>query len=168
MADDGENTGEILALMRALRPLLGRWKGGGRGDYPTIENFAYTEELDFRCNDVEPLIVYEQRTWVESRGDDNGEPLHWETGFIRPVDGRTVEFSNAQNGVRVEVLSGPLELTPSGFEIVMDSLLIGHDPRLVRTSRTFTLEGDALAYTVRMQTTRCPLQQHLQARLHRV
>ena len=167
MVDD--SAARIAEGMRALKPLLGRFKGSGRGDYPTIEAFRYTEDTCFRCNDVEPLVVYEQRTWMASDGEDDGEPLHWEVGFVRPVDRRTIEMSSSQNGVRVEVLSGPLEFTDSGFRWVMDSLLIGHDPRPVRTRRVVTLEKDTLSYTVEMQTTRNPvLQQHLEAVLRRV
>ena len=70
-----------------LEPLIGRWAGRGEGRYPTIEPFRYRETLRFAPAPSYPLVHYEQRT-VLIPGD---EPSHWESGFIRPVEGGTIE-----------------------------------------------------------------------------
>lgn len=48
---EGENAGSALPPMHpAIAPLsflLGRWKGQGEGGFPTINSFAYGEELLF-------------------------------------------------------------------------------------------------------------------------
>ena len=54
-----------------------RRRGPGRGEYPTIEPFEYTEELTY--TDVgKPFLHYVQRTWSPA-----GEPMHVETGYVR-------------------------------------------------------------------------------------
>ena len=68
----------------ALEPLtflLGTWRGGGAGHYPTIEPFEYVEEISF-VHVGKPWLLYTQRTRhaVEDR------PLHAETGYFgRPA-----------------------------------------------------------------------------------
>lgn len=44
-----------------LARLVGTWRGTGSGEYPTIEPFAYTEELVL--TDIgKPFLEYRQRT----------------------------------------------------------------------------------------------------------
>jgi len=158
-----------FATLERLKPLIGSWSGTGRGDYPTIDAFRYSEETVVSWNGVEALLHVQQRTWVDSDGDDHGTPLHWESGFLLPKPDGGVELSTAQNGVRVEILGGTLATLDEGWELTMDSLLLGHDDRLVRTQRTFALRGDRLDYLVKMETTRNRLlQQHLTAQLTRI
>lgn len=35
------------AALRPVKGLIGTWKGEGKGVYPTIDDFSYTEELTF-------------------------------------------------------------------------------------------------------------------------
>ena len=159
---------ELDGEMTALRGLVGEWAGGGRGDFPTIDAFRYTETLRFYRNDIEPMLQFEQRTWVANESDPHKDPLHWETGFFRALPGFGVELTNAQNGERVEVLRGKIE--PRGNVVIfsMDSTLLGNDERLLRTRRRYECEGDTLRYQVWMATTKRPeLTLHLEARLVR-
>ena len=159
---------EIARTMEQLRPLIGEWEGSGSGGYPTIDDFRYTEHLAFVSNDVEPLLRLEQRTWTSAVGETDGEPLHWEVGFLRPVGPGQVEWSSTQNGVRVEVLAGPLTVTDIGLEMELDSVVLAHDDRLVRTRRVITLVEDELRYLVEMVTTKNEsMSRHLIASLRR-
>lgn len=82
-----------MALHPALTTvtgLIGTWRGEGRGEYPTIEPFSYTEEVTF--TDVgKPFLHYVQKTWSPADA-----PMHTETGYLRVVDGSAVEFILAQ------------------------------------------------------------------------
>ena len=166
-----KDTDEVSLNLARLSPLLGIWKGTGRGKFPTIEAFDYTEGLKFESNGCEPLIHFEQRTWVQSSTETNGSPLHWESGFIRPLEDGSIEISNAQNSGRVEVLKGRIDMAEYLKGILLmsfKSVLFGNDPRLVQTRRTFTLKDKTLSYLLEMATVRTPnLQQHLEARLTR-
>ncbi|RMH75289.1 MAG: FABP family protein, partial [Actinomyces sp.] len=74
-----------------LGPLVGRWRGRGRGRYPTIEDFAYLEELEFTAA-PKPFVVLSQRT----KDAATGEPLHVESGYLRPRPDGGVEGVIAQ------------------------------------------------------------------------
>ena len=159
---------ELHAEVTALRKLAGEWAGGGRGDFPTIDAFRYTETLRFYWNGVEPMLQFEQRTWVANKADPLKDPLHWEAGFFRALPGFGVELTNAQNGERVEVMRGKIE--PRGDIVVlsMDSTLLGNDERLISSRRRYECDGDTLRYQIWMATTKQPeLTLHLEARLIR-
>jgi len=156
----------IDETMRRLSLLEGTWRGTGAGDYPTIDAFEYEETIRFDVDDSYPLIHYEQKT----RLIPSGEASHWESGFIRPLDDGSVEWSSVQDSGRVEVLRGRLAAATGETRLVLDSIVLGHDPRLVSTQRTFTLRGDRLSYIVRMSTRTTPeprLGRHLKAELER-
>ena len=163
-----EQSEDIISVTKArLAPLLGIWRGVGHGKFPTIAAFDYTEEITFLDNGVDHLIHFEQKTWVQSSGADHGQPLHWESGFIRPIADGSVEMSNAQNGGRVEVLQGQIDeaaYRQGTLLLSLNSILLGNDPRLIQTTRCYTQQGNSLSYTVEMATVKTPqLQQHLEA-----
>jgi len=133
---------------KGLRDLHGTWSGRGQGNYPTIDSFEYLETTRFEFDERYPLIHLEQRTTLA-----DGEPSHWESGFIRVADDGMIEISTAQDGGRVEVLRGPIEMTTTGFRLELESVALGHDDRLVRTGRLIELEGNGLRYEMRMSTT---------------
>lgn len=152
-----------------LRPLLGCWAGIGRGSYPTIPSFEYIERIQFVADAARPLIHYEQFTRRRTEGERTHEPSHWESGFLRAVEGGMLEISNAQDGGRVEVLRGPIRAAGTRLELALESVVLAHDARLVRTRRTFIVDGDRLRSTVAMHTTRVTdLIPHLEAELVRL
>jgi len=167
---DGAQT--VLATFARLAALVGTWRGEGSGRFPTIASFDYREECVFSRNECEPLIHFEQKTWVRSTDETNGTPLHWESGFIRATEDGSVEISNAQNGGRVEVLRGTID-EPAYLEgivlLKLESVLFGNDPRLIQTTRRYELQSDTLIYSIEMATNKIPhRQQHLEAKLVRV
>jgi hypothetical protein len=150
-----------------LAPLLGTWKGRGAGSFPTIDAFEYEETLSFTLDEDYPHIHYEQRTRLS-----NGDAGHWEMGFLRWPEDDQLELSNAQDSGRVEVLRGRLLVLPmEGLELIFDSVVLGHDPRLLSARRVFELRGNQLRYVMHMATNttdEARTLQHLEAQLERV
>src|SRR3984957_19220442 len=82
--------------------LLGRWKGTGKGDYPTIDPFDFFQEVTF-SHIGKPYLIYTSRSWRlatdesgELKRDERGElvrlePLAVEAGFWRPQPGGKVD-----------------------------------------------------------------------------
>src|SRR5690625_6455905 len=106
-----------MALHPALAPvaaLIGTWRGDGRGEYPTITPFTYTEELIFTDVD-KPFLHYIQRTWSPT-----GEPMHTETGYLRVTAEQDVEFILAQPTGQTELAEGSLTIRPAGLRIQTD------------------------------------------------
>jgi len=146
--------------------LLGTWRGSGRGQYPTIEQFSYGEEVVVE-HVGEPYLLYRQSSW----GSDGREPLHLERGFIRPggtpgevelclahplglteiahgrVDGPTLELSTDRDGV--------VGRTRTGLEVTA-------------LTRTYRVDGDRLAYELFMATGQTPNTLHLRGELRRL
>jgi len=155
-----------------LRRLAGRWQGTGSGRFPTIEPFEYRESFCANVRrDGEGTVHYEQQTW-RSGGPDDGEALHWESGFLMARDDGRVELLNAQESRRVEVLVGDLfvdDARPAACVLRLRSVVQAHDERMVATTREVRFDDAALAYEVGMATTRVPaLEPHLSGALTRI
>ena len=149
-----------------LHFLLGKWTGNGSGKFPTITSFNYTETLTFNFDGVNDLIQYEQRTWLTP----NNTPSHWESGFIKPVEGEenVFEISNSQDSGRVEVLRGEYSRQNGSDILHFKMKLIQNDPRMVSSERIFTIQDNQLTYVKKMATQNTPEhQQHLQATLYK-
>jgi hypothetical protein len=146
--------------------LLGDWSGGGHGDYPTIADFDYVE--DIRLWHVgKPFIAYTQRT----RAADDGRPLHSEMGYFRapPVEGGpiTVELVVAQPSGINEMLLGELR----GQSVDLRSASITMTPTAKRvdgTERSLSVDGDVLTYVMNMAAVGEGMVHHLTAELQRV
>lgn len=154
----------VGALHDTLEPLaflLGTWRGGGRGEYPTIDPFDYEEELRFdHVGDA--FLLYEQTSW----SPEDGAPIHFERGFLRPgADGR-VELTLAHPLGLTEISEGALEGT--AFELTSTEVgrtTTGSDT--VEVTRRYRVDGDVLRYETDMATERTPLARHLTAELRR-
>ena len=153
---------ELFAL------LAGTWTGCGRGFYPTIASFEYTETLSITYDPQRDLIHYEQ--WTDKRYADQAAsvPSHWESGFIRAIGPAVIEVTNAQSGGRLEVLTGTIAQVGGHWLIEMESTQIANDPRVLKTRRRMTVSGTTLTYTMEMHTNRVDrLTAHLEATLQR-
>ena len=148
----------------ALAPLaflLGTWRGDGSGHYPTIESFAYVEEIAF-VHVGKPWLLYTQRT----RHATEDRPLHAETGYWRPVDETTVEVVMAYPTGHVEIAEGSLRGT--AIDVVTATLSATPTAKRVdRVARTIAVDGDELHYTLAMAAVGEPLTPHLEATLRR-
>jgi len=142
--------------------LLGTWRGEGKGEYPTIQSFAYGEEVRF-WHVGKPILSYTQRTWAL----DDDRPLHAEMGFWRPQAGGALEVIlahpfgiteieiGAVSGHRVELMTHSIEGSPTAKEVT-------------RVERSFHITGDVLGYDLRMAAVGEPVTHHLRAELRRV
>ncbi len=155
-------------VFRKLSRFLGTWRGVGEGGFPTIDPFRYEEVTEFHTREGEVSILFEQQTWVLPEGGER-EPSHWESGFLQVTEDGRIDLLNAQNSGRVEVLTGDLRDGDDG-EIVLEleSVVLGHDPRMLSTRRRYRLRGDELNYEIEMATTNVDARTwHLTATLKR-
>ena len=151
-----------------LENLLGVWAGRGVAFYPTIETAHYREELTFRDHPNAPKIQYEQKTW-RIHEDGSESVLHWEFGFLIVVQDDEIQWINAQDNGRVEVLQGRVALVSGILNVDVQSAAFANDPRMVASSRRVTVGEDSLYYLMKMSTTANPtMEAHLEADLGRV
>ena len=155
-------TPKLHADVEPIAFLLGTWRGEGKGEYPTIEPFAYGEEVRF-WHVGKPFLAYGQRTWAL----DDERPLHSETGYWRPQPNAALEVVLAYplgiaeveigvvTGHRVELMTHEIVRTPSAKEVT-------------RVERSIHVVEDLLTYDLRMAAVGHAIRQHLHAALHRV
>lgn len=152
---------ELHPAVEPLAFLLGRWRGEGRGVYPTIEPFTYGEEIEFTHNG-RPFIFYVQKTWNVS--DDY--PMHSEAGYLRPVSENGVELVLAQPSGITEILAG----THSASAIELASTLVGVSPTAKSVSavkRVMSVAGTTLNYRLDMAAVGQEMNIHLEAQLEK-
>ncbi len=142
--------------------LLGTWKGDGTGIYPTIDPFAYREEIVI-SHVGKPFLAYRQRTWHAA----TGEPLHAEAGYYRAPAATAAELVIAQPSGIVEVDAGPID----GTTLSLRSQIVGRTPsakQVDSVERNLVVDGDTLRYDLYMGAVGQPHQIHLKAILRRV
>ena len=149
--------------LASLAFLVGTWRGRGNGRYPTIEPFEYVEEAVFTPGPGKPFIAYRQRT--RRAGAD--EPLHSESGYIRPGGTDGTELVIAQPTGIVEVHTGEID----GDQVHFRSTEVRTSSTAVdvsRVERYIRVVGDTMRYRLWMAAVGQPLQVHLEAELTRV
>ncbi|MCH7790089.1 MAG: FABP family protein [Acidobacteria bacterium] len=146
----------------ALEPFLGTWQGEGRGDYPTIERFAYSETLVID-HVGKPFVSFDQRT----KFVDSGLPLHAEYGYIRALGGSSIEFVVAIPSGIAELHAGTVN--DGLIELASTSIARTDTAKVVtEVRRRIVVDGDRLHYVLDMAAVDQDLQFHLEAELHRV
>jgi hypothetical protein len=156
---------DLHSAIAVLAPLLGVWAGQGVGEYPTISSFGYSEEITFG-HVGKPFLSYVQRT----RADDDGRPLHGETGYLRVPSAGRVELILAHPTGVTEIDEGTLSVRGTTIEMELVATTIGRTAsakEVTALGRSIRVDGDELTYTVHMGAVGQPLQQHLTATLHR-
>ena len=154
----------VTYLNPALEPvafLLGKWRGEGEGQYPSIQPFRYREEIAFSHNG-KPFLIYNQRT----EAIDSGQPMHGEAGYLRMVGEGRVEFVIAQPIGYAEISLGRVD----GPRIDVECTTVARTPTakpVTSISRSLWLEGDTLRYELKMGMENIPLRRHLTASFRR-
>jgi hypothetical protein len=150
--------------LSALGGLVGTWSGTGSGGYPTIDDFAYLEELTF-SHVGKPFLAMNQRT----RHPETGAPMHAETGYLRMPTPDTIELVVAQPTGLVEIGTGRVVLEGSRTMLrvhtVVTATPTAKEVRAVE--RTITWDGDHLGYELAMAAVGHPMTHHLSADLQR-
>lgn len=142
--------------------LVGTWAGEGEGKYPTIESFAYGEEVRFD-HIGKPFLRYSQRTW----SSDDGRPLHSETGYVRLAASGRVELVVAHPNGIAEISEGDID----EGTVVLASTMVACTSSAKEVSaitRRITVEGATLHYELTMAAVGQPLADHLRATLQHV
>jgi THAP4-like, heme-binding beta-barrel domain len=155
----------VLALderLATLAFLLGTWRGEGTGEYPTIDPFDYEEEMRFE-HAGDGFLLYQQASW----SPEDGGPIHFERGFLRPGEPGRVELTLAHPIGLTEVTEGTLDGT--AFELT--STCVGRTTTGLTTTaliRRYVVDGDVMRYRTDMATDETSMALHLEAELHRV
>lgn len=168
---------------------MGVWRGSGRGDYPTVEPFNYTEQVSF-SHVGKPHLIYAQKTFDAQ----SGQPLHAEFGYWRPQSNGGLEVVLVHPTGATEVTQGSITATgnperPLEIELCSSAIgLTGTAKEVVQLNRVFWLEtggegesasaaggeaepgasaADRLSYRLDMAAVGQPLQFHIEAQLER-
>ena len=154
---------ERMALDPRLARLVGTWRGDGVGCYPTIADFAYTDEITF--NDTgKPFLHFVQRTWI------NGEPRHTETGYWRMPSPDAVEVVIALPTGQAERGSGTCRTDEDGAIVMETDSSVQNTPsakQVDRIVRQLRVDGDRMHYEVLMEAVGQGLALHLSSDVRR-
>ena len=142
--------------------LAATWRGSGDGEYPTIADFAYTEELVITPVPGRPLAHWRSTT----RDVATGEPRHAESGFLRATTAPNVELVVAHGFGIVEAAAGSFD---GGVLALRSGGLLGtaSAKQVDEVERRYELDGETLRYSIAMAAVGVPLTHHLRAELQR-
>lgn len=161
--------------LTAFSWLLGSWVGVGTGQYPTIEDFRFAQEIQFG-NDGRPFLSYWSRSWEL---DDEGErirPTATESGFLRPLPDNECELLLTHPTGFAELWHGKVEVTELEANEITGARLTLATDAVIRSptakpytagQRLYGLVSDELLWTFDMAAMDRPLSNHLAARLQR-
>lgn len=152
-----------MTLDPPLARLVGTWRGDGTGRYPTITDFAYTDEITF-TDTGKPFLHFVQRTWIE------GQPRHTETGYWRTPTAHAVEVVIALPTGQAERGSGTCQTDVDGVLVIETDSSVQNTPtakQVDRIVRRLRVDGDHLHYEVSMEAVGQGLALHLSSDLTR-
>jgi hypothetical protein len=150
-------------LQGMKRLFAGKWDGEGFAKFPTIDDTAYTEQLEFIPDEYKDAIFFRQKTWYKNNTEKNGHTVFWDTGFIILKEDKIVLHS-VQVGGRMEMLQLTL-VNENVFTFNGTSIL--DDSKATRSQRIFTVKENNLHYELNMATHAADFQNHLTANLIR-
>ncbi len=147
--------------------MVGRWAGNGHGEYPTIENFSFGQEIVVQ-QDGRPFLHFMSRAWIVDAEGEFVREAAQETGFIRPQADRTLEIVMTHNLGYVEIWHGEIHPDQPRFEIVTDTVARTATAKQYDGGKRLYgyVEGDLL-YAFDMAAMGQELQPHTHARLTR-
>lgn len=174
LAPDGSGI-EVPEDLRPLSWLIGRWVGVGTGQYPTIDDFRFGQEVLF-STDGRPFLSYLSRSWLLDDDGNRVRPLDNEAGFWRPRPDNEIEVTLAHPTGYAELWLGRQEVTGiqdatiTGARAELRTDVITRSPSATEYStgvRLYGLVEGRLLWTFDMAAVGQPLVNHLAATLSR-
>ena len=174
LAPDGSGV-EVPEELRPLSWLIGRWVGVGTGQYPTIEDFRFGQEVVL-STDGRPFLTYLSRSWLLDADGERVRPLATEAGFWRARPGNEIELTLAHPTGYAEVWFGSLEVTAMENATITGARAELRTDAVMRTAsakdyseghRLYGLVEGRLLWTFDMAAVGQPLGNHLAATLSR-
>jgi len=157
-------------MHQKLKMLNGHWIGSGEGMYPTLDSFYYRDEITFNVSENEPVIHFEQKTWIA----DERNIKHWETGFFSIIGNDQLKIYSCHNNGRVEILKGKIDHPNENnglLSISFKSESVYNEENLKVMSgseRLYTIGKSILEYKVLMTTNEVKdMKIHLISKLRR-
>ena len=172
LSPDGSGV-EVPEALRPLSWLIGRWVGVGTGQYPTIEDFRFGQEVSF-STDGRPFLSYSSRSWLLDDDGNRVRPLATESGFWRPRPENQIEVTLAHPTGYSEVWYGHLEVTGIENAVITGARAELRTEVVARTvsakvyeqgHRLYGLVEGRLLWTFDMAAVGEPLVNHLAATL---
>lgn len=173
MDESLEATPKLPTDVLYLSWLIGTWSGVGLGQYPTIDDFRFQQDLVI-ANDGRPFLTLTSRSWLI---DDDGQrikPSASEAGYIRPHPNNEVELLLVHPTGISEVWFGKVEVTGMENSQITGARMQLNTDGVMRTptakevnagERLYGLvEGDLL-WTYDMAAMGQAMSNHLSARL---
>ena len=169
------DTHSTSAELAPISWLIGHWVGVGTGQYPTIEDFRFGQEISF-STDGRPFLTYWSRSWLL---DDEGtriRPLASESGFVRPRPENHLEMQLSHPTGYSEIWYGKVEITGieqaqiTGARAEMRTDLVARTQSAKEYTEGYRLYGlveGKLLWTFDMGAMGQPVSNHLAATLHR-
>lgn len=173
MAPEGTGSSMVIPpdLPPALVPLawlLGRWRGEGQGDYPSIKGFHFGLQLDFDYVAGKPYVTHASESWLIEPGGSVGRPSARETGYWRPQPGGEVEVVLAHPTGIVEIWIGDV----TGHKVELRTDAVARTSTAKPYAAGHRLYGispsGSLGYVFEMAAMGEPMTPHLAVELARV
>lgn len=153
--------------------LIGTWSGVGLGQYPTIDDFRFQQDLVI-STDGRPYLSLNSRTWLL---DDEGQRIKQsasEVGYLRPHPDNEVEMLLVHPTGISEVWFGKVEvtgmvnseITGARMQLTTDGIMRTPTAKEVNSGERLygLVEGDLL-WTYDMAAMGEAMSNHLSARL---
>ncbi|MBN1171889.1 MAG: FABP family protein [Micromonosporaceae bacterium] len=169
---------DLHRALLGLLPLVGVWRGRGKGGYPEEAQYGggeydFAQEVRF-SHDGRPFLSYESRSWLLDGDGQAVRPLLREIGWWRPV---LDERGDATDELEV-LLSYPTGMQElylgkatgtTRFELVTDAVVRTSTAQPVAAGhRLYGIVGGALLYAYDLAAAGQPLQSHVSASLQRI
>lgn len=158
---------ELHPDLLALLPLVGTWRGSGKGAYPTLEgDFDYGQQLTF-AHDGRPFLRYESVAWLIGPDGEVLRPSARELGWWRPGrhdDDGIEALIVAPTGI-AEVYLG-VARTATQWELTTDAVVRTPTAKAVSAARRlYGIVDRDLLYAQDMAAVGQPMTAHISARL---
>lgn len=165
--DDLRSGPDLHRALLPFLPLIGTWRGTGKGGYPTIEDFNYGQQVRF-SHDGRPFLRYESRSWLLDDAGSVIRPAAREMGWWRPGGDDRFEVLLAHPTGIAEIYVGEVKGTTQ-WELSTDVVARTTTAKEVTGNhRLYGIVDGALLYAVDMAAMGHPLAPHLSARLERI